>query len=229
MLIRLCECAGRSAPLLFAYMAKMGFQDMARFKMPIFLPETGQIWEPLQCYLTQQESIGNNNRHSHFEQWSILMQGFYLKVTFFKLQCKILFHFHIHFNSTIKIWISRVNVMSFRLTLATITKGMTFFMYFFSSGILAIVPAIALLSSKPVLSYKLATTINLFEPSHEIMVLFILRKLILQTRMRSHPARARCLIFTRTFCLLHVCEQLRLWRDCANVQARLSLPCSPMW
>ena len=26
-----------------------------------------------------------------------------------------------------------------------------------------------------------------FEPSHEIMVLFVLRKLILQTRMRSHP------------------------------------------
>ena len=25
------------------------------------------------------------------------------------------------------------------------------------------------------------------EPSHEIMVLFVLRKLILQTRMRSHP------------------------------------------
>ena len=26
-----------------------------------------------------------------------------------------------------------------------------------------------------------------FEPSHEIMVLFVLRKLILQTCMRSHP------------------------------------------
>ena len=26
-----------------------------------------------------------------------------------------------------------------------------------------------------------------FEPAHEIMALFVLRKLILQTRMRSHP------------------------------------------
>ena len=37
------------------------------------------------------------------------------------------------------------------------------------------------------------------EPAHEIMVLFVLRKLILQTRMRSHPMEARCLIFGRTF------------------------------
>ena len=29
--------------------------------------------------------------------------------------------------------------------------------------------------------------ISLNEPTHEIMVLFILRNLILQTRMRSHP------------------------------------------
>ena len=27
----------------------------------------------------------------------------------------------------------------------------------------------------------------IFEPCHEIMALFVLRKLILQTRMRSHP------------------------------------------
>ena len=30
-------------------------------------------------------------------------------------------------------------------------------------------------------------TIRIFEPTHEIMVLFVLRKLILQTRMLSHP------------------------------------------
>ena len=30
---------------------------------------------------------------------------------------------------------------------------------------------------------------GIFEPSHEIVVLFILRKLILQMRMRSHPVR----------------------------------------
>ena len=29
--------------------------------------------------------------------------------------------------------------------------------------------------------------ISTFEPSHEGMALFVLRKLILQTRMRSHP------------------------------------------
>ena len=29
--------------------------------------------------------------------------------------------------------------------------------------------------------------IELTEPSHEIMILFVLRKLILQMRMRSHP------------------------------------------
>ena len=41
-----------------------------------------------------------------------------------------------------------------------------------------------------------------FEPFHEIMVLFVLRKLILQTRMRSHPVVARCSIFGRTLRLL---------------------------
>ena len=43
---------------------------------------------------------------------------------------------------------------------------------------------------------------NIYAPSHEIMVLFILRKLILQTCMRSHPVGARCLIFGCTFRLL---------------------------
>ena len=33
----------------------------------------------------------------------------------------------------------------------------------------------------------------IFKPAHEIMTLFVLRKLIFQMRMRSHPAR--CLIF----------------------------------
>ena len=35
------------------------------------------------------------------------------------------------------------------------------------------------------LKYK-KTSLMTFEPAHEIMALFILRKLILQTRMRSH-------------------------------------------
>ena len=32
-----------------------------------------------------------------------------------------------------------------------------------------------------------ALLLSRIEPSHEIMVFFVLRKLILQTRMRSHP------------------------------------------
>ena len=32
------------------------------------------------------------------------------------------------------------------------------------------------------------TDSTIFEPAHEIMALFVLRNLILQTRMRSHPA-----------------------------------------
>ena len=36
------------------------------------------------------------------------------------------------------------------------------------------------------------------EPCHEIMVLFVLCKLSLQTRMRSHPFGVRCQIFGRT-------------------------------
>ena len=47
----------------------------------------------------------------------------------------------------------------------------------------------------------------IIEPSHEIMILFVLRKLILQTCMRSH--RARCLIFGWTLRLLPYLE-------CAN-------------
>ena len=40
---------------------------------------------------------------------------------------------------------------------------------------------------------------KLFEPTHEIMVLFVLRELLLQMRMRSQWAR--CLIFSWTLCL----------------------------
>ena len=41
-----------------------------------------------------------------------------------------------------------------------------------------------------------------YEPSHEIMVLFTLCKLILQMGLRSHPVGSRCLIFGRTLRLL---------------------------
>ena len=50
---------------------------------------------------------------------------------------------------------------------------------------------------------ELATVLAvcMYEPSHEIMVLFVLRKLIFQTRMRSHPVglQCRCLIVGRIF------------------------------
>ena len=53
-----------------------------------------------------------------------------------------------------------------------------------------------------------------FEPCHEIMVLFVLRKLTLQTRMRSHPVRVMsdCWSDTSSTSILHVCEQRRFCR-----------------
>ena len=46
------------------------------------------------------------------------------------------------------------------------------------------------------------TNYRRFEPAHETMALFVLRKLIFQMRMRSYPVGARCLIFGRTLRLL---------------------------
>ena len=43
---------------------------------------------------------------------------------------------------------------------------------------------------------------SISKPAHETMAPFILRKLILQTHMRSHPVEARCLIFCQTLRLL---------------------------
>ena len=43
---------------------------------------------------------------------------------------------------------------------------------------------------------------SIYEPSHEIMVLFVLRKLILQTRMRSHPVGLDVWFFGRALRLL---------------------------
>ena len=42
-----------------------------------------------------------------------------------------------------------------------------------------------------------------YEPSHEIMVLSVLHKLILQMRMRSHPVGATCLILVGPFVYFH--------------------------
>ena len=51
------------------------------------------------------------------------------------------------------------------------------------------------------------------------------------SKVHAQPSsRARYLIFSRTYHLsiLHVCEQRRLWRDCTDAQARLSLRWSPI-
>ena len=75
--------------------------------------------------------------------------------------------------------------------------------------------------------------LHTFEPSHEIVVLFILRKLLPQTRMRSHPVGldvwSEFWSDPSTTSILHACERRRLWRDCADAQARLSLRWSLMW
>ena len=56
-------------------------------------------------------------------------------------------------------------------------------------------------------------------------------KPILQTRMHSHLVGlyVRFLVGPFVFSILHVCEQRRLWRDCPDAQARLSLRWSRMW
>ena len=50
-------------------------------------------------------------------------------------------------------------------------------------------------------TYFHVSHIHINEPAHEIMALLVLRKLILQTRMCSHPVELD-LIFGRTLCLL---------------------------
>ena len=68
-----------------------------------------------------------------------------------------------------------------------------------------------------ILFWCIPTTVHLFEPSHE-MVLFILCKLILQTRMHSHPVGLDVwfLVDPSSASILHVCEQQKLLRDCAG-------------
>ena len=70
-----------------------------------------------------------------------------------------------------------------------------------------------------------------FEPCHEITVLFVLRKFILQTRMRSHPMGLDVWFCSdpSSTSILYVFEQQRLWWDCEDAQARLSPRWSPKW
>ena len=75
--------------------------------------------------------------------------------------------------------------------------------------------------TKPVISTKengiFVNSLHTNEPAHEYMVLFVHRKLILQTRMRSHPLGLFVWFFVSSFSsILHVCEQRRLWWDCAD-------------
>ena len=61
--------------------------------------------------------------------------------------------------------------------------------------------------------------------------LMVFRFVVLQMRMRSPLFWAidAFLPEASSRSLLHVCEQQRFWRDCADAQARLSLCWSPMW
>ena len=51
-----------------------------------------------------------------------------------------------------------------------------------------------------------------FEPNHEIMALIALRKLDLQTRMRSNPLGLHVWSGPSSTSIVHVCEQRRLWQ-----------------
>ena len=69
--------------------------------------------------------------------------------------------------------------------------------------------------------------------AHENMAFFVLHKLILQMCMCSYPMGLDVwfLVGPSSTCtsILHDCKQQRLWQDCTDVQARLSLRWSPMW
>ena len=63
--------------------------------------------------------------------------------------------------------------------------------------------------------------IIIIEPTHEILALFVLRKLILQTRMRSHPVELDVWFLVGPFVYFHTtCEQtakaLARLRGCAG-------------
>ena len=56
-----------------------------------------------------------------------------------------------------------------------------------------------------------------YEPTHEFMALIAIRKLILQTRMRSNPLGLKSDFWPdpSSTSIRYVCEQQRRWRDCA--------------
>ena len=72
------------------------------------------------------------------------------------------------------------------------------------------------------------TCIYIYEPSHEIIALFVLLKLILQTGMPSHPVGLDVWFLVRPFVYFHTsCMQTaKLWQDCAMCRLR---PCKLAW
>ena len=68
---------------------------------------------------------------------------------------------------------------------------------------------------KNVFEVGLRTSKMYNEPLHEIMVFFVLRKLILQKGMHNHPVGLDAWFLLMFTSILNVCEQRRLWRDCA--------------
>ena len=70
-----------------------------------------------------------------------------------------------------------------------------------------------------------------FEPCHEIMALFVLRKLILQMCMRSHPVGLDvCYLVGPFVCFNTSCVQtVKALVKLCGAQAHLSLHWSPMW
>ena len=76
----------------------------------------------------------------------------------------------------------------------------------------------------PSVSVKLqCSSFRIFEPCHEIMVLFVLSKLILQMRMRSHPVGLDIWFLVGPFVYFHTsCVGTaktileKLWQDCAG-------------
>ena len=68
----------------------------------------------------------------------------------------------------------------------------------------------------------------LFEPAHAIVALFVLRKLILQTRMRSYLVGLDVWVFVKPFVYFHT-SCVRTAKALADAQARLSFRWSPMW
>ena len=79
------------------------------------------------------------------------------------------------------------------------------------------------LSIKKIIKTLNGVVLISFEPTHEILALFVLCKFILQIRMRSHPAGLDVwfLVWPSTS-IVHVCKQRRLWPEPSLVAYAIS-------